>query len=83
MSEIRQHIHSLIDQLDPDQLAAVEGLLEAVTDNEEELTEQDRRALRASEKYFRNHGLGIPFERVVAELGFTLEQIRSGTSPEE
>jgi len=48
----------------------------------EELTEEDRRALRASEEYFRNGGEGNSFEQVVAELGFTLEQIR-GNGPRE
>jgi hypothetical protein len=46
-------------------------------DKEEELTEEDRRALRASEEYFRDGGQGIPFEQVVADLGFTMEQIRA------
>ena len=45
-------------------------------DGEEELTEEDRRALRASDQYFRNGGQGVPFEQVVAECGFTMEQIR-------
>lgn len=31
---------------------------------------------RIAEEYFRNGGQGIPFEQVVAELGFTMEQIR-------
>ncbi len=61
--------------LPPGQLAAIETLLESMIDHEE-LTEEDRRALRASDEYFRNGGEGIPFERVVADLGFTLEQIR-------
>lgn len=48
-------------------------------DAEEELTGEDLRALRAAEEYFRNGGQGIPFERVVAGLGFTMEQIRAGS----
>jgi hypothetical protein len=46
--------------------------------DDEELMEGDRRALRASDEYFRNGGKGIPFEQVVAELGFTMDQIRGG-----
>jgi hypothetical protein len=38
--------------------------------------------LRASDEYFRNGGQGIPFEQVVADLGFTMDQIR-GASREE
>ncbi|MBL0159217.1 MAG: hypothetical protein IPP47_19200 [Bryobacterales bacterium] len=70
--------HDLIGQLNPGKLAAVVHLLEVMVhdeDEEEELTEEDRRALRASDEYFRNGGQGIPFEQVVAECGFTMEQI--------
>ena len=72
--------HELLGQLDSGKLAAVVHLLEVMVhddeDQEEELTEEDRRALRASDEYFRNGGQGIPFEQVVAECGFTMEQIR-------
>ena len=78
-----QHAHHLLDQLGPGQLAAVVKLLEVmIRDEDDELTEEDRRALRASDEYFRNGGQGIPFEQVVADLGFTMEQIR-GASREE
>ena len=75
--------HALLGQLGPGKLAAVVHLLEVmIDDDEEELTEEDRRALRASQEYFRNGGQGIPFEEVVTDLGFTMEQIR-GASPKE
>ena len=45
--------------------------------DDEELTEEDGRALRASDEYFRKGGEGIPFEQVVADLGFTMDQIRA------
>ena len=73
--DTRAHVHELIDHLPPGQLAAIETLLESMIDHEE-LTEEDRRALRASDQYFRSGGKGIPFEQVVAELGFTMDQIR-------
>jgi hypothetical protein len=73
--DTRAHVHQLIDHLPPGQLAAIKTLLEAMIDDEE-LTEEGCRALRASDEYFRNGGEGIPFEQVVAELGFTMEQIR-------
>jgi hypothetical protein len=63
----RAHVHRLIDHLPPGQLAAIVTLLESMIDDEE-LTEEDRRALRASDEYVRNGGEGIPFEQVVAEL---------------
>ena len=75
--DMRAHVHELIDHLPPSQLAAIETLLESMI-GDEELTEEDRRALRASDEYFRNGGQGIPFEQVVADLGFTMDQVRRG-----
>jgi hypothetical protein len=73
----RQQAHALLDQLPPAKLGVVRSLLAVmVDDDEEELTEEDRRSLRASDEYFRNGGQGIPFEQVAADLGFTMEQIR-------
>ena len=81
--ELRQ-AHALLDQLPPAKHRAVRSLLEVMIDDdeEEELTEEDRRALHASNEYFRNGDQGSPFEQVVAELGFTTEQIR-GDRPKE
>jgi hypothetical protein len=77
MSDPRQHVHELIDQLPPAKLNAVAGLLEALIHNDaEELTDEDRRAIAASLDYFENGGEGISFEQVVADLGFTLDQVR-------
>jgi hypothetical protein len=74
-----QHAHQLLDQLGPDQLAAVLQLLEVMVepDDDEPLTEEDRQAVSASRDYFRqNPGGGIPFEQMAAELGFTMDQVR-------
>ena len=72
--------HDLIGQLNPSKLAAVVQLLEVMVhdeeDEDEELTEEDRRALRASDEYFRNGGQGVPFEQVLADCGFTMDHIR-------
>ena len=78
LQQERSQVHSLVDQLTPAKLEAVRNLLAVMIDNEddEELTDEDRRALRASREYFRNGGKGIPFEQVVAECGFTMDQIR-------
>ena len=74
----KQQAYALIDQLGPGQLAAVVQLLETmVYDEEEELTGADRQAVAASREYFRqNPEGGIPFERVVADHGFTMDQVR-------
>jgi len=48
----------------------------AEPDNEA-LSEEDRRAVAASREYFRqNTEGGVSFEQVVADLGFTMDQIR-------
>jgi hypothetical protein len=75
----RQQAHQLLDQLSPAQLDAVANLLEVMIreDDEEDLTEGDRRAVAASRDYFRrNPEGGIPFEEVVAECGLTMDQVR-------
>jgi hypothetical protein len=46
----------------------------APIDDEPE-SEEEARAVAASKEWSRSHQ-GIPFEEVVADLGFTMEQIR-------
>lgn len=75
----RQQAHQLLDRLGPAQFDAIVKLLEVMIRDEdgEELTAEDRRAVAASRDYFRqNPEGGIPFEQVVAECGFTMDQIR-------
>jgi hypothetical protein len=61
----------LAHQLEPNQVAAVAKLLEVmIHDVDDELSEEDVRAVVASREY-----LGIPFEEVVGECGFTMGQI--------
>jgi len=82
----KQHAHQLLDQLDPGQFEAVVRLLEVMTDpantslanapiDDEPVSEEEERAVAASKEWFK-HNAGIPFEDVVAELGFTMEQVR-------
>jgi hypothetical protein len=75
----RQQAHQLLDQLGPDQFDAIVKLLEVIVrdEDDEELTAEDRRAIAASRDYFRqNPEGGIAFEQVVAECGFTMDQVR-------
>jgi hypothetical protein len=74
----RQRAHQLIDQLGAAQFEAVVRLPEVIlSDDDEEPTAEDRRALAASREYFRqNPEGGIPFEQVVAKCGFTMDQVR-------
>lgn len=78
----KQHAHQLLDQLEPGQFAAVVQLLEVMIDaagnsGDEPLTEEDRRAVVASRDWFQENPAGIPFERVVADCGLTLEDVES------
>ncbi len=77
-ADTKQHAHELVNQLGPGQLAAVVHLLEVMIDDEEdELTEEDRQAIRSSREYFReNPDGGLSFEDMVAGCGFTMEQVR-------
>jgi hypothetical protein len=74
----KQLAHELLDQLAPGQLAAVVHLLEVmIEDEEDELTEEDRQAIRSSREYFReNPDGGLSFEDMVAGCGFTMDQVR-------
>ena len=75
----RQQAHRLLDQLGSIQFDAVVRLIEVmVREDDEELTAEDRRAIAASREYFgRNPEGGVPFEQVVADCGFTMDQIRN------
>jgi len=77
----KQHVVELLDRLGPDQLSAVAKLLEVIVhDDDDILTDEDRRAVAASREYFRKGGAGVPFEQLVADLGLTMEQVRNNKS---
>ena len=79
--ETKQLAHHLLDQLGPGQIDAVVKLLEIMIhpDDDEILSEEDRRAVAASREYFRhNPGGGIAFEQVVADCGFTMDDVTAG-----
>jgi hypothetical protein len=74
----RQQAHRLLDQLGAAQFDAIVRLLEVMLPGkDDELSAEDRRAVADSREYFRqNPEGGIPFEQVVAECGFTMDQVR-------
>jgi hypothetical protein len=73
----RQQAHQLLDELGPVQFDAVAKLLEVMVREDEELTEEDRRAVTASREYFRqNPEGGLSLEQMAADCGFSLDQIR-------
>ena len=77
----KQHVVELLDRLGPDQLSAVAKLLEVIVhDDDDQLTDEDRRAVAASREYFGKGGAGVPFEQLVADLGLTMEQVRNNKS---
>ena len=75
----RQQAHALLDLLPPATLGVVRSLLEVMVEDDDELTEEDRRAVAASRQYFQQGGEGLSFEQVVAECGFTMDQIRASS----
>ncbi len=86
-TETRQHVHSLIDQLPPTQLAVIESLLSVMLDpaayslrnapiEDEEISEEEEQAVARSKEWFK-HNEGTRFQDVVAELGFSMDQIRN------
>ena len=48
--------------------------------DDEPVTEEEKLAVAESREWLR-HNPGIPFEQVVAELGFTMEEIRNYQDP--
>ena len=43
---------------------------------DEEISEEEEQAVARSKEWFK-HNDGIPFEQIVAECGFTMDQIRN------
>ncbi len=88
MKTDKQHAHALIDRVPADQMTAAvrfleflllnreEGVLATAPVEDEEISEEEEQAVARSKEWFQ-HNEGIPFEQVVAELGFTMEQIRN------
>jgi hypothetical protein len=85
MSDSRRHAHELIDQLPEAQLSALVGLLETIVDpvaaalrnapfDDEPVSEEEECAVAEAREWLK-HNQGIPFEQVVAELRFTMEEV--------
>jgi len=66
--------HEMLGQLGPAKLAAVVQLLEVMIGDDEELSDDDRRAVASSREYFRQGGVGLSMEQI-ADCGFTMDQI--------
>jgi hypothetical protein len=81
-TEARQHVHVLIDQLPPMQLAALESLLQSMLDpisrklalappDDEPFTGEDRLAVAEADEW-RSHNDPIPLEEVLADFGLNM-----------
>lgn len=57
-----------------------ERMLATAEVDDEPVTEEERRDIEASREWFR-HNQGIPFEQVVTELGFTMEEVTNYEDP--
>lgn len=77
-----QHARQLLSHLAPDQMAAVVHLMEVMLDpvsralanappEDEEISEEEERAVAASREWLK-HNKPIPHEEVLAEFGFTM-----------
>lgn len=86
MSADKQHAHALLDRVPADQMTAavrfLEFLLATAGIEDEKIGEEEEQAVARSKEWFQ-HNPGTPFEQVVAELGFTMEQIRNHRLDEE
>ena len=49
-------------------------------EEDEEISAEEEAAVTRSKEWFKQHE-GIPFEQVVAELGFTMDQVRNSKDP--
>ena len=84
----KQHAHELLERVPDDQMTAavrfleflllspVDRALASAPIEDEDISEDERQAVARSKEWFK-HNEGIPFEQVVAEMGFTMDQIRN------
>ena len=86
----KQHAHALLDRIPADQMTAAVRFLEflllspadrtlrTAPEEDEEISDEEEQAVARSKEWFK-HNTGIPFEQVVADLGFTMDQIRNAS----
>jgi hypothetical protein len=95
-TDARHHVHALVDQLPPGQLAALEGLLQSIVDplsrklalaplDDEPFTEEDRLAVAEADEWSKHHD-PIPLEAVLADFGLNMadwEKMGETPAPDE
>jgi hypothetical protein len=86
-----QHARQLLEHLAPDQVAAVVHVMEVMLDpvsralanappEDEEISAEEEQAVAEAREWLR-HNEGIPFDQVVTDLGFTMEEVRNYQEP--
>jgi hypothetical protein len=86
----KQHAHELLERIPADQMIAAVRFLEFLVattpapgtpeqEEDEEISQEEEQAVARSKEWFQ-HNNGIPFEQVVADLGFSMEQIRAAAA---
>ena len=86
-----QHAQQMLSYLAPDQVAAVVHLMEVMLDpvaralanapaDDEEISAQEEQEVVEAREWLK-HNPGIPFGQVVAQLGFTMEEVRNYQDP--
>ena len=86
LAEDKQHVHELIERLEPGQLPTAARFIEFLLLNpaqrsaviaspdDEPVTAEEAAAIRRSEAWFeQNGGKGIPMEEVLADFGLTMD----------
>ncbi len=88
MNADKQHAHALIERVPADQITTAVRFLEfllldhsdgasvTLPTEDEEISEEEEQAVARSKEWFKQNQ-GTPFEQVVAECGFTMDQIRN------
>jgi hypothetical protein len=91
IAQEKQQVHQLVDHLAPIQVAALRNLLETMVDpvaralalapiDDETLTPEELKALDEADEWLK-HNEPIPHDRVLAELGFTREELDNFKEP--
>lgn len=84
MTTDQQHAHALLDRVPENQISAAVRFLESLlvaqankaAAEDEEIGEEEERAVARSKEWFQ-HNDGIPFEKLVADMGYTMAQLRN------
>jgi len=78
MTTDKQHAHALLDRLPADQMNVAVRFLEFLLLEDEEISEEEEAAVARSKKWFQ-HNEGTPLEELVADLGFSMDDVRNGS----